>query len=240
MDAGQLAREPRFHGFAVLGLVAQDDLVRDGRGRVVVAQQEHVQQVVVGHVLAAVQHELVRVDDAALAHHEHVHARHRLLAEQAHHVGVQVARGHGVLLVGQAVDGVDARLDACRALEVGARRPPPASRRSTRPRTRGAGRTGTARCAARSRRTPLARCGRSTRRGPSPRARRSTGAPPRSSGTRFCRRVPTCASCAAIRRTTWRTKGPRGARCPPCRGRRGCRCRVRSTWCRVGASRACT
>ena len=33
---------------------------------------------------------------------------------------------------------------------------------------------------------------------------------------------------------------PRGARCPPCRGRRGCRCRVRSTWCRVGASRACT
>ena len=66
--------------------------MRDGRGGVVVAQQEHVQEVVVGHVLAAVEHELVGVDDAAFAHHEHVHAGHRLLAEQAHDVGVEVAR----------------------------------------------------------------------------------------------------------------------------------------------------
>ena len=92
--------------------------MRDGGGGVVVAQQEHVQQVLVGHVLAAVEHELIGVDDAALAHHEHVHARHRLLAEQAHDVGVEVARGHRVLLVGEAVDRVDARLDARGALEV--------------------------------------------------------------------------------------------------------------------------
>ena len=51
-----------------------------------------MQEVVVGHVLAAVEHELVGVDDAAFAHHEHVHAGHRLLAEQAHDVGVEVAR----------------------------------------------------------------------------------------------------------------------------------------------------
>ena len=113
-----LLREPCLHGVIVLGLIAQDDLVRDGGGGVVVAQEEHVQQVVVGHVLAAVQHELVGVDDAALAHHEHVHARHRLLAEQAHDVGVEVARGHGVLPVGEAVDRVDAGLDARGALEV--------------------------------------------------------------------------------------------------------------------------
>ena len=102
------SREPCLHGVIVLGLIAQDDLVRDGGGGVVVAQEEHVQQVLVGHVLAAVQHELVGVDDASLAHHEHVHARHRLLAEQAHDVGVEVARGHRVLPVGEAVDRVDA------------------------------------------------------------------------------------------------------------------------------------
>ena len=77
-----------------------------------------MQKIVVGDVPAAVEHELVRVDDAALAHHEHVHARHRLLAEEPHHVGVEVARGHGMLAVGEAVDRVDARLDAGGALEV--------------------------------------------------------------------------------------------------------------------------
>ena len=92
VGAGQLLREPGLHGILVLGLVAQDDLVRNGGGGVVVAQQEHVQQVLVGHVLAAVEHELVGVDDAPFAHHEHVHPGHRLLAEQAHDVGVEVAR----------------------------------------------------------------------------------------------------------------------------------------------------
>ena len=47
-----------------------------------------------------------------------MHAGHRLLAEQAHDVGVEVARGHRMLLVGEAVDRVDARLDARGALEV--------------------------------------------------------------------------------------------------------------------------
>ena len=51
-----------------------------------------MQQVVVGHVLAAVEHELVGVDDAPFAHHEHVHPGHRLLAEQANDIGVEVAR----------------------------------------------------------------------------------------------------------------------------------------------------
>ena len=92
VGAGQLFREPCLHGGLVLGLVAQDDLVRDGRGGIVVAQQEHVQEVVVGHVLAAVEHELVGVDDAPFAHHEHVHPGHRLLAEQANDIGVEVAR----------------------------------------------------------------------------------------------------------------------------------------------------
>ena len=92
VGAGQLFGEPCLHGGLVLGLVAQDDLVRDGRGGIVVAQQEHVQEVVVGHVLAAVEHELVGVDDAPFAHHEHVHPGHRLLAEQTHDVGVEVAR----------------------------------------------------------------------------------------------------------------------------------------------------
>ena len=204
------------------------------RGRVVVAQQEHVQQVVVGHVLAAVQHELVRVDDAALAHHEHVHARHRLLAEQAHHVGVQVARGHGVLLVGQAVDGVDARLDACRALEVelggrllhlagqlvhelavlAGQEPLDA------PHVLG---------------VLLRRDAAAARAGAQAHVRVEARALHLAVQERvFVAAFQLARHARAIRRTTWRTKGPRGARCPPCRGRRGCRCRVRSSL-RVGS-----
>ena len=47
-----------------------------------------------------------------------VRARDRLLAEKAHDVGVQVVGGHRMLLVGERVDGVDARLDSGGALEV--------------------------------------------------------------------------------------------------------------------------
>ena len=45
-------------------------------------------------------------------------ARNRLLAEKTHDVGVQVVGGHRMLLVGERVDGVDARLDPGGALEV--------------------------------------------------------------------------------------------------------------------------
>ena len=45
-------------------------------------------------------------------------ARDRLLAEKAHDVGVQVVGGHRMLLVGERVDGVDARFDPGGALEI--------------------------------------------------------------------------------------------------------------------------
>ena len=77
-----------------------------------------MEKVLIGNVAPAVQDELVGVDDAPLADDEHVRARDRLLAKKAHDVGVQVMGGHRMLLVGERVDGVDARLDPCGALEV--------------------------------------------------------------------------------------------------------------------------
>ena len=100
------------------GSCAHDHLARDGGGGVVVAHEEVAQQVLIGHVGAAVQDELVGVHDASLADDEHVHPGHGLLAEEPDDVGGQVARGHGVLLVGERVDGVDARLQPARPLEV--------------------------------------------------------------------------------------------------------------------------
>ena len=116
--ARELLGEPRLHRLFVLGQLPYDDLVGNGSGRVVVAQQEVVEKVLVGNVAPAVQDELVGVDDAPLADDEHVRARNRLLAEKTHDVGVQVVGGHRMLLVGERVDGVDARLDPGGALEV--------------------------------------------------------------------------------------------------------------------------
>ena len=118
MSRIELAREPLPHDLCVLGQRANDHLARDGGGGVVVAHEEVAQQILVGHVGAAVQDELVGIHDAALADDEHVHPGHGLLAEEPDDVGGQVAGGHGVLLVGKRVDGVDARLQPSRPLEV--------------------------------------------------------------------------------------------------------------------------
>ena len=88
--ARELLGKPRLHRLFVLGQLPYDDLVGNGSGRVVVAQQEVMEKVLVGNVAPAVQDELVGVDDAPLADDEHVRARDRLLAEKAHDVGVQV------------------------------------------------------------------------------------------------------------------------------------------------------
>ena len=71
-----------------------------------------MQQVDVGNVATAVEHEFVAVDDSSLPDHEHVHARDGLLALNADDVGVEITRGNGVLAISEEVDGVDARLDA--------------------------------------------------------------------------------------------------------------------------------
>ena len=88
-----------------------------------------MQKVLIGNVEAAVQHELVGVHDTTFSHHEDVNARDGLLAVETDDIGIEVARRHGVLLVGQRVDGVDARLDASRALEVEVLGGPPHLRR---------------------------------------------------------------------------------------------------------------
>ena len=99
MRTSKLAGKPLLHGLGILGHDANDHLVRDGRGGIVVAQQEHVQQILVGNIVPAVEHELVAVDDTTLAHHEHVHAGDGLLAEKPDDIGIKVARAYRMLFV---------------------------------------------------------------------------------------------------------------------------------------------
>jgi len=77
-----------------------------------------MEQIFVGHITAAVEHELVAIHNAAFPHHEHMNARYGLLAGNAHNVSVQVARRNRVLFVGKRIDRIDARLDTARTLEV--------------------------------------------------------------------------------------------------------------------------
>ena len=75
-------------------------------------------EILVGDVVSAVEHEFVAVDNAPLAHHEHVHAGDGLLPEEPDDIGIKVTRAYRMLLIAQSVDGVDARLDAAGPLEI--------------------------------------------------------------------------------------------------------------------------
>ena len=77
-----------------------------------------MEQILVRHITAAVEHELVAIHNAAFPHHEHMNARYGLLAGNAHNVSVQVARRNRVLFVRKRIDCIDARLDAARTLEI--------------------------------------------------------------------------------------------------------------------------
>ena len=99
MRACKLVGKPLLHSIGIFGHEAHDDLVRDGRGGIVVAQQEHVQQILIGNVVSAVEHEFVAVDDAPLAHHEHVHAGDGLLPEEPDDIGIKVTRAYRMLLI---------------------------------------------------------------------------------------------------------------------------------------------
>ena len=99
MRARKLAGKPLLHGLGVLRHDAHDHLVRDGRGGVVIAQQEHVQQILIGNIVSAIEHELVAVDDTSLAHHEHVRSGDGFFSEKADDIGVEVARAYRMLFV---------------------------------------------------------------------------------------------------------------------------------------------
>ena len=90
MLACKLFGEPLAHCLEVFGKRAHDDLVRQRLGCVVVAEQEHVDQVDVGNVKATVEHKFAGVEYAAFADHEHMRASYRLFAVEANDVGVQI------------------------------------------------------------------------------------------------------------------------------------------------------
>ena len=114
----ELVGKPCLHRRRIFQFALNDDLVRNGRGGVVIAKQKGMEQILVGHIAAAIEHELVAIHNAALPHHEHMDARDGLLARNAHNVSVQVARRNRVLLIGKRIDRIDACFDAARALKI--------------------------------------------------------------------------------------------------------------------------
>ena len=92
-DAGGALRphgaQPLLDGLGVLGQRGQHDLARDLRAVGVVAQQEALDELGQRHVEALVEHELVAVQHAALAHHEDVDAGDGLFPEEADHVHLE-------------------------------------------------------------------------------------------------------------------------------------------------------
>ena len=77
-----------------------------------------MEQILVGNVAAAIEHELVTIHNAAFPHHEHMDARDGLFARNAHNVSVQVARRNRVLFIGKRIDRINACFNAARALEI--------------------------------------------------------------------------------------------------------------------------
>ena len=114
----ELVGKPCLHRRRIFQFALNDDLVRNRCGGIVIAKQKGMEQILVGHIAAAVEHKLVAIHNAAFPHHEHMNACDGLLSRNAHNVSVQVARRNRVLLIGKRIDRIDACFDAARALEI--------------------------------------------------------------------------------------------------------------------------
>ena len=113
----------------------------------VVAQQEAVDELGQRHVEALVEHELVAVEHASLAHDEQVDAGDRLLAEEADDVHLERARRDDLLPAADRFDGLEPVAVARGALEVELVGGLAHAARRVRPRGRRACPRGSPRCA---------------------------------------------------------------------------------------------
>ena len=111
-------REPALHRLGIRKRAGHADLSGDIARLVVVALHEAVDQLLLAHVEALVEHELAGTAHAALAHHEHAGARDGLLAPEPDDVGVLPATEHHALLVVEPVDDGEAAFHAPSPLEV--------------------------------------------------------------------------------------------------------------------------
>ena len=84
----------------------------------VVALDEALDELLLAHVGALVEHELAGTDHATLADHKHAGGGYGLLAVEAHRVEAHVGGEHHLLVVVEALEHVDAMLDAPGALEL--------------------------------------------------------------------------------------------------------------------------
>ena len=113
-----LLAEPLAHNLSIFQVAGHIDFRRNIRGLVVVALDESGNEFLLIHIETLVQNELASANRAPLAHDENAGARNGLLAVETDQVDIHACGENHLLAIVEAVDDLEAALDAPRALKV--------------------------------------------------------------------------------------------------------------------------